>query len=93
MKPQSEKETTPNRGLEDLERRVASILQLSDDGLRDQFIKIAAEETPTQSYEQAFDLATEHFDARMSREFAKAARFLAIIRRDYGDDQFQEVVS
>jgi hypothetical protein len=91
MKPQ--KETTPNRELDDLRRRAATILELSDEGLRDQFIEIARDESPTQSYERAFDLACDHFDPRVSREFAKAARFLAMIRRDYGDEQFEEVVS
>ncbi len=90
MKPQ---EASPNRELDDLRRRAATILELSDDSLRDQFIEIAQEETPTQSYERAFNLACDHFDPRVSQEFAKAARFLAVIRRDYGDDRFDEVVS
>lgn len=87
------KEQSPNRELQELERRASAILQLSDYGLREQFVQIASEETPTQSYEKAFDLATEHFDARMAREFAKSCRYLAMIRRDHGQDTFNEVVS
>lgn len=79
--------------VQELARRASAILQLSDDELREQFVQIAAAETPTQSYERAFDLACEHYDARMSRDFAKSCRYLAMIRRDYGQDKFDKVVS
>jgi len=92
MKPYTKKEQSSSRELQDLERRASAILQLFDDDLREQFVQIAGQESPTQSYEKAFDLATEHFDARTARSFAKACRFLAIIRRDYGEEQFHEVV-
>lgn len=90
---ESSKEQTPAMGLQELERRASSILELSDEKLRKEFVEIARAESPTQSYERAFDLATEHFDARMAREFAKSCRYLAMIRRDHGQETFDEVVS
>ncbi len=84
---------SPNRELQDLERRASAILQLSDKELCEQFVQIAGNETPTQAYEKAFDLADKHFGARLASEYAKATRFLAMIRRDYGDEQFKEMVS
>ncbi len=83
---------SPRREIEDLKRRTTAILQLSGKELRKQFVQIAGKETPTQSYEKAFDLGCEHFDARIAREFAKACRFLAVIRRDYGEKEFEKVV-
>lgn len=77
---------------EELERKAASVLELSDDNMRKQFIDIAKSETPTQAFEKAFDLANEHFNARMARDFAKATRYLAIIMRDYGSDIFNATV-
>jgi len=88
-----ESEQTQAMGLQELERRVSAILQLSDDDLRKQFVQIAGSETPTQAYERAFDLATEHFDARMAREFAKAVRYLSIIKRDHGLAKFEKIVA
>lgn len=79
--------------LQELERRASPVLELSNDDLRDQFVSIARAETPTQAYEKAFDLAVGHFDARTARSFAKAARFLAVIRRDYGTAEFEETVA
>ncbi len=77
---------------DELEKKAATVLELSDTGLRKRFTDIAQEESPTQAFEKAFDLANEHFDARMAREFAKATRYLAIIRRDYGQNQLEEVM-
>ena len=79
--------------LQELERRAASILELSNETLREEFISIAREETPTQTYEKAFDLAVQHFDARTARSFAKDTRFLAVIRRDYGAASFENLVA
>lgn len=79
-----------NQGPEDLERKASAVLELSDDDLREQFISIAASETPTQAYEKAFDLAVEHFDARTATGFAKACRYLAMIRRDHGEATFKQ---
>lgn len=86
MKP--EKRGGAKQGPEDLERKASAVLELSDDDLREQFVTIAASATPTQAYEKAFDLAVEHFDARTATGFAKACRYLAIIRRDYGQAEF-----
>lgn len=87
------KKQPPLMGLQELERRAMSILELSNDLLRKEFIEIARVESPTQTYEKAFDLAVGHFDARIAITFAKAARFLAMIRRDYGQGMFDEMVS
>lgn len=70
----------------------AAILELADDDLRGKFIEIAKEETPTKAREKAMDLAMSHFDYRIAESFAKACRFLAIIRRDHGDEIFSKIV-
>ena len=81
------------RPMSELQKKAAIILQLKDDGLRQKFIEIAEHQTPSQTFEQAFDLGCEHFDARTAQQFAKSCRFLAIILRDYGKDDFEHVVS
>jgi hypothetical protein len=88
MKP--EKRGGAKENPEDLERKASAVLELSDDDLREQFISIAASTTPTQAYEKAFDLAVKHFDARTATGFAKSCRYLAIIRRDYGQAEFEK---
>ena len=48
---------------DELEKKAATVLELSNTGLRKRFTDIAQEESPTQAFEKAFDLANEHFDA------------------------------
>jgi len=88
-----QKKIRTEKSPEELEWKATFVLKLSDDKLRKQFIDIAQQETPAQVFKKTFDLACEHFSPRMAREFAKAAHYLAIIKRDYGVDAFEATVS
>lgn len=79
--------------LQNLVNKSSAILNLKDENLRDEFVKIAKEETPTQAKERAIVLGDQHFDRDVSDTFAKACRWLAVIRREYGIDVFNKVVN
>ncbi len=80
------------RSREFLEMKSAPVLE-TDDEHRRKFIEIAGEETPTQAYELAKFYASK-FEELFCRaeEYAKSCRFLAILRRDYGRDVFEEMI-
>jgi len=80
------------KSLDELKRRASAILEISDNDLREQFVGIARSETATQTADKAFDLAVKHFGARMARSYALATRYLAVIRRDHGEEVFEQVV-
>jgi len=78
-----------NRPLGELRVRANYVLQLPRK-LREEFIEIAATKSPS----AAFDLATRTaiiYDV-LPLAAAKATRWLAVIRRDYGQEEFDRVV-
>ena len=79
-----------NRPLEELTLRIRA-LSHAPENLREECIGIAREKSPS----AAFDLAsiaarTYGVDAITAMSAAKATRWLAVIRRDYGDTEFNQ---
>lgn len=81
-----------SRPISELEVRATIALTHASQEARDQCIAIAREKSPS----AAFDLATRvAFIAGTGQMealgIAKATRWLAVIRRDHGNDKFNEV--
>ena len=82
-----------DRTLSELKLRAVFVLRLSDE-VRKEFVGIARAKSPS----AAFDLArvatlTHGIDSMESIAVAKATRWLAMIRRDHGDQVFEQVVA
>lgn len=77
-----------------LKAKALPVLNLSDLKLRKQFIEIARNEkkSGTEAFNKALVLANERFKGRKKRirNLALGTRSLAIIRRDYGEEVFEE---
>lgn len=80
------------RPLHWLKREIEPLKSLCED-LRRDLLKIAEKESPTTTAQEAFHLAT---DAKLSdrevNDVVTATRWLAIIRRDHGEEAFKEAV-
>ena len=82
-----------NRPLHELELR-AGILKGVSDELRKQCVTIARDKSPSASINLARLAATQHGVSAMdAHAVAKATRWLAVIRRDYGENVFNESVA
>lgn len=77
-----------SRLLGELEVRAVFVLQLPDD-LRKEFVEIAATKSPSAAFDLASRLAA--INGVDSLAAAKAARWLAVIRRDYGQAEFDRI--
>ena len=81
------------RDLSELEVRVASVLALGGE-LRKKIINIAATRSPAAVYGLAEAILRTHgFVSREAESIAKACRWLAIIRRDYGQAEFDRITA
>ena len=79
------------RSLPDLRTRSKLVL---DCEFRDQLVGFAGGMTPNGAYKAARDkMYLETGDANKAEAFAKSCRFLAIVRRDHGQDVFDMIVS
>ena len=81
-----------NRPLHELELRVGILKDLSDE-LREQCIAIARDKSPSASMNLARLAASQHGVLGMNAlAITKATRWLSVIRRDYGQKEFDETV-
>lgn len=78
-----------SRPIGELEVRAAYVLRLSNE-LRDKFVEIAATKSPSAAFSLAAQLAA--IKGVEPRAAAKATRWLAVIRRDYGQEEFKWIV-
>lgn len=82
-----------NRSLHELELRVG-ILKSVSEALREQCLAIARDKSPSASINLARLAASQHGVSGMEvLAVAKAARWLAVIRRDHGEEVFNEAVA
>lgn len=78
-----------SRPLSELKVRAMYVLQLPDN-LRKEFVEIAAQKSPSAAFDLATQLATLH--GVNSLAAAKATRWLAVIKRDFGQVEFERIV-
>lgn len=79
-----------NRPLAELQLR-AGVLARAPDALRKECIEIARQKSPSAAFDHASLAALRHGMGGMEQlGVAKATRWLAVIRRDHGDDIFEE---
>jgi len=82
-----------DRSLSELKLRAIFVLRLSDD-VRKEFIGIARMKSPSAGFDLALIAAQMHGIVGMEAiAVAKATRWLAMIRRDHGDQVFEQVIA
>ncbi|MFH1401477.1 MAG: hypothetical protein ABIG40_00735 [Parcubacteria group bacterium] len=81
------------RLLGELKMRASQVLELEGE-FRKKLINIAATKNPASVYGLAQATSVNHGHTfTEADELARAARWLAIIRRDYGEQKFKKVIS
>ncbi len=73
-----------------------TLLQMNNghENIRKRFIDIAAKESPSKTFQLVEPMAINYgFDPKEANRVARAARWLAIIRRDYGQEEFDRVTT
>lgn len=79
-----------------IEAFAAPLLLVGDEqeGMRAQFIKIASQESPTQTFRLVDLLAQGKYclDKEAAHKMAQATRWLAVLKRDYGEEAFQNLI-
>ncbi len=84
------------RPLSELVAWAASLLELNEgrEKNRKQFIKIASEASPNKTFSLVENMAINYGFAREEANgIARAARWLAMIRLDYGQTEFYRIVA
>lgn len=82
------------RSLSELRLRAAPVLRLSDNELREEFVQIARERSPSAAFNLAGQLARGRgFVGMEGIALAKATRWLSVIRRDFGQAEFNKTIS
>ncbi len=82
-----------DRPLSELKFRAVFVLRLSDE-VRKDFIEIARTKSPSAAFNLALIAARGHDIANLeSIAVAKATRWLAMIRRDHGEETLNQVVA
>ncbi|MFC1789828.1 hypothetical protein ACFLYY_02550 [Patescibacteria group bacterium] len=80
------------RTLAELKIRSKRVLELEGE-VRKIFIQIATDKNPSAVWDLAQANAINHgYDLTEAMELSKATRWLSIIRRDYGEDEFLRVI-
>lgn len=80
-----------NRSLGELRLRAQALALVSQD-LRDECVNIAREKSPSAAFDLASRAAQLHGLAGMhALAVAKATRWLSVIRRDHGEQMFEEI--
>jgi hypothetical protein len=81
-----------NRSLDELRVRASGVFQLGGE-LRKKLIAFAVNQSPTGAYQLAQATLINHgFVAKEAEAYAKSVRWLAVIRRDYGQTEFDSTV-
>lgn len=89
MSMQEQKRSLP---LSDLEKRAMALTRVGG-SVQSYLIEIAATRSPSAVYGLAFHKLLNCGHSRNGADrFARAARYLAIIKRDYGEEAFGDVV-
>jgi hypothetical protein len=82
------------RPIDELEVRVIFPLSRISQDLREKCVEIARQKSPSAAFDLGYQVAIL---AGMSQievlGIAKATRWLSVIRRDYGQEKFEEMVS
>jgi len=80
--------------VDELKIRAEAVLSLNPE-LREVFVGIAGSKSPTAAHDLAAAIAKNRggFAPNEVEEVARATRWLAVIRRDYGDKDFNRVIS
>jgi hypothetical protein len=90
----NKKEVRMMRSLDELEVRVTLPLSRISQELRERCVEIARAKSPSAAFDRGYEVAIL---AGMSQNealgIAKATRWLSVIRRDYGKEAFEKVVS
>lgn len=82
-----------DRPFSELKLRAVFVLQLPDE-VRKEFIGIARTKSPSAAFNLALIAARVHgIEGMEAIAVAKATRWLAMIRRDHGDEMFEQVVA
>ena len=82
-----------DRPLSELRLRAIFVLRFSDE-VRKEFVDIARMKSPSAAFDLALIAAQVHGIAGMEAvAVAKATRWLAMIRRDHGEQVFEQVVA
>lgn len=82
-----------DRPLSELKLRAVFVLRLTDSA-RTEFVQIARTKSPSAAFDLAQVAAQVHGIAGMEAiAVAKATRWLAMIRRDHGDQVYEQVVA
>ena len=81
------------RSLEELRIRAAYPLKHISQELRNQCVGIARTRSPSATFDLSFQAArVAGCEQQKAKEVAKATRWLAMIRRNYGQDAFDKTV-
>ncbi len=80
------KRKKPKHDVEELAQRARRLFNEKDAELQEKLITLAREETPSGAYQESLGIIN-------NQHLAKAVRFLAIIKRDYGAEAQEEVIS
>ncbi len=81
-----------SRPLHELQLRTGALTLVSDE-LRKECIDIAREKSPSSAFDLTSIATRKHgVDGMQAIGVAKATRWLAVIRRDHGDNIFNEAV-
>ena len=81
------------RPLSELEARAFPVLRLSPE-LRQKFVEIARTKSPSAAFGLAEATARLHgFSPIEALGIAKATRWLAVVRRDYGQAEFDRITA
>lgn len=81
-----------SRPLEEIKLRAGRLAVVSN-ALREECVAIASRESPTGAFKDAIVAARKHgIDGMEALGVAKATRWLAVIRRDHGDNIFTQAV-
>ena len=82
-----------SRPMGELEVRALLVVQLEDEELRAKLVKLAKEKSPSAVFSLAQVAARLAGKNPMeSLALAKATRWLAVVRRDYGQAEFERIV-
>jgi hypothetical protein len=81
------------RPLDELEIRVMPLSRIPQE-LREKCVEIARAKSPSAAFDLGYQAAfLAGLNQREALEIAKATRWLSVIRRDYGAEAFEKVVS
>jgi hypothetical protein len=82
-----------SRPIDELQARALPVLRLEGE-LRKKLINIAAQKSPSAAFDLAGATARLHgFSSSEALGIAKATRWLTVVRRDYGQAEFDRITA